>query len=199
VSTLIVTAHPDPDSRTRRAAVRLEALLGAEVAGVAHLTDEGFDPRFTSADLDAYRGLTTPGPDVVAEQQRLDGVTDLVLVFPVYWWSMPALLKGWVDRVFVAGWAFHVDEEEAIVPDLQRLTAHLLPVSGTSAGSFSRHGYTQSFETQVLAGIVDYCGMQRGVTAFVHDSETPDEAAAGQAVEAAVAAVAAGVTGHPAR
>ena len=197
--TLIVTAHADPHSRTRRAADRLHALLGEEATSVAHLADEGFDPRFTAADLDAYRGVGTPGADVLAEQQRLDGVTDLVLVFPVYWWSMPALLKGWVDRVFIAGWAFHVDGTGKIVPDLQRLTAHLLPVSGTSAGSFARHGYTQSFDTQVLAGIVDYCGMQRGATAFVHDSETPDEAAAEQAVAAAVSAVAAAVTGRRAR
>ena len=198
MSTLIVTAHPDPLSRTRRAADRLHALLGEAGTSVAHLADEGFDPRFTPTDLDAYRGRGAHPHDVVAEQQRMDGVTDLVLVFPVYWWSMPALLKGWVDRVFVAGWAFDVGEDGRIVPGLQRLTAHLLPVSGTTAGSFARHGYTQSFDTQVLAGIVDYCGMQRGVTAFVHDSETTDQAAAEEEVAQAVSAIAAAITGRSA-
>ncbi|MCZ2828098.1 NAD(P)H-dependent oxidoreductase [Modestobacter sp. VKM Ac-2986] len=197
--TLIVTAHADPLSRTRCAADRLHTLLGEEVTAVAHLTDEGFDPRFTPADLDAYRGRGALAPDVVTEQRRMDDVTDLVLVFPVYWWSMPALLKGWVDRVFVAGWAFDVDDGGRIVPRLQRLRAHLVPVSGTTAGSFARHGYTQSFDTQVLSGIVDYCGMRRGVTAFVHDSETTDQAAADRAVEDAVSAVAAAITAGPAR
>jgi putative NADPH-quinone reductase len=47
----------------------------------------------------------TPPADVLAEQARIDRADALVLVFPIYWWSLPGLLKGWIDRVFVNGWA----------------------------------------------------------------------------------------------
>jgi NAD(P)H dehydrogenase (quinone) len=194
MSTLIVTAHPDPGSLTHRAAERVRELVGAEGTTVAHLAQEGFDPRFTLEDRLAYLGRGRPGADVRAEQERVDGVEHLVLVFPVYWWSMPALLKGWIDRVFVAGWAFGFDADETIVPQLGRLTGHLLPVSGTTREAFARHGYTDSFSTQIERGVLDYCGVRRGATAFVHESESTDRAAVAREVEAAAAAVASAIT-----
>ncbi|WP_197679067.1 NAD(P)H-dependent oxidoreductase [Auraticoccus monumenti] len=118
-----------------------------------------------------------------------------MLVFPVWWWSLPALLKGLVDRVLITGWPFDLDAEECVVPRLQRVTAHLIPVSGTTEASFVRHGYGQAFSTQVEHGILDYCGLTRGVTAFVRDSESGDEEAVGRQVEAAVDRVVAAVSG----
>lgn len=195
MSTLIVTAHPDPHSLTHHAARRLQERLGAEDTVVAHLAQEGFDPRFTMADRRGYQTGTTADPDVLAEQRRIDAATHLVLVFPVWWWSLPALLKGWIDRVFITGWAFDLDAEERVVPRLQRVTAHLLPVSGTTEASFVRHGYAQAFSTQVEHGVLDYCGLTRGVTAFVRDSESGDEEVVGRQVEEAVDRVVAAITG----
>ncbi|WP_424466965.1 NAD(P)H-dependent oxidoreductase [Pseudoclavibacter helvolus] len=193
--TLIVTAHPDQDSLTHAAAQLLrERLEGAGVnVEVAHLAQEGFDPRFSANDRADYKGGSITGSDVVAEQERLDRATDVVLVLPVFWWSMPALLKGWIDRVFITGWAFELGEDERVLPKLGGLTAHLLPVSGFSEASFARHGYAESFSTQIEHGIFDYCGMPRGAKALIHESEDPD--AAGPALEAAVEQVAAAVTG----
>lgn len=160
---------------------------------VADLAAEGFDPRFTLADRHTYRVGGDYAPDVHAEQLRLDQVTDLVLVFPVYWWSMPALLKGWLDRVFVNGWAFGLDAHGGIVRKLDRLTTHLVPVAGDDAGVYERHGYEQALRTQIEHGIIDFCGSRRGVTVFVHDSERDDAEARKQAVEEAVVAVAAAI------
>lgn len=201
MTALIVTAHPDPDSLTHHVARRLEAALGAAdgpggadghgASGVttAHLAQEGFDPVFGMADRGAYAGDSPAPADVVAEQARLDRADHVVLVFPVWWWSMPALLKGWIDRTFIAGWAFGIDDDGRIEKRLQRLTVHLVPVSGTSRESFARHGYLASFETQVGHGILDYCGARRGATAFVHDSESGDRDTVGAEVEQAVAEV----------
>ncbi|RIJ53407.1 flavodoxin family protein [Clavibacter lycopersici] len=195
MTALIVTAHPDPGSLTHHVARRLVTALGADRAEVAHLAQEGFDPVFGMADRRAYAGDAPAPADVLAEQARIDAVDHVVLVFPVWWWSMPALLKGWIDRTFIAGWAFGVDDDGRIEKRLQRLTVHLVPVSGTSRASFARHGYLQAFETQVGHGILDYCGARRGATAFVHDSESGDREAVGAEVERAVAAVVAAFGG----
>ncbi len=196
MSTLIVTAHPDPDSLTLAVAHRIEAALDAAGAGpvtVADLAAEGFDPRFTAADRHTYRTGTDPAPDVAAEQARLDGADHLVLVFPVWWWSVPALVKGWLDRVFVNGWAFGVGEDGRIDRRLGRLTVHLVPIAGDDAGVYERHGYEQALRTQLEHGVVDFCGAVRGATAFVHESEHEDPAVRERAVAAAVERVVAAV------
>lgn len=164
---------------------------GVEVE-VAHLAQEGFDPRFSAKDRTDYKGGTIMGVDVLAEQARLDRATDVVLVFPVFWWSMPALLKGWIDRVFITGWAFELGDDERVLPKLRHLTAHLLPVSGFSEASFARHGYEESFSTQIEHGIFDYCGMPRGAKSFIRESE--DAKAAKTGLDAAVKQVVAAVT-----
>ncbi|PYY56325.1 flavodoxin family protein [Curtobacterium sp. MCSS17_011] len=184
--TLIVTAHPDPDSLTHHVADRLRAALPEGTVETADLAAEGFDPRFTLADRHTYRTGTDAPPEVVAEQQRIDRATDLVLVFPVWWWSMPALLKGWVDRVFVNGWAFDVEPEGGMRRNLGRLTVHLVPIAGDDAGVYERHGYAEALRTQIEHGIVEFCDARLGATLFVHDSETEDGEARERAVAAAV-------------
>jgi len=198
MTTLIVTAHPDTDSLTHRAAQRLHELLEPDASRhgtvrLAHLAQEGFDPRFTAADRQTYLTRSAPDPAVAVEQRRFEDVDHVVLVFPVYWWSMPALLKGWIDRVFIAGWAFDFDDDDRLVPLLGRLTAHLLPISGTSPDAFARHGYLESLTTQIGHGVIDYCGMRRGTTAFVYDSESGSRDEAAAAVESAVGEVAAAI------
>ncbi len=187
--TLIVTTHPDGDSLTRHLADRLAEALAHDAVEVADLAAEGFDPRYLLSDRHTYRVGGDYTPDVAREQDRLDRATDLVLVFPVYWWSMPALLKGWFDRVFVNGWAFGVDADGGIVRKLDRLRIHVVPVAGDDAGVYDRHGYEQAMRTQIEHGIVDFCGARRGVTAYVHDSERDDAEGRARAVEDAVAAV----------
>ncbi|ROQ64390.1 NAD(P)H dehydrogenase (quinone) [Rathayibacter sp. PhB152] len=194
MTALIVAAHPDRDSFTLALARRLaEELPPAELADLAA---EGFDPRFSAADRHSYRVAGEYPADVASEQRRLDAAEHLVLVFPVYWWSMPALLKGWIDRVFVNGWAFEIDPADGMRRKLGRLTVHLVPIAGDSAGVYERHGYEQSLRTQIEHGVVDYCGAVRGTTAFVHDSEQEDAAARAASVDRAVAAVVAAVRGR---
>jgi NAD(P)H dehydrogenase (quinone) len=195
VKTLIVTAHPDQDSLTAGVARQVRTAVQPGDVELADLALEGFDPRFGTADRDAYRGDGDVPADVRQQQRRLDDVDHLVLVFPVYWWSMPALLKGWIDRVFINGWAFDIDPAGETRRNLGRLTVHLLPVAGDAAGTYERHGYEQALRTQIEHGIVDYCGAKRGATAFVHESEQADADARRGLVDDAVARVARAVVG----
>ncbi len=104
---LIVTAHPESGSLTHAIAKRIgEAITATDAANTvihADLMAEGFDPRFNPQDQALFRGTGAVPADVAAEQARLDATDTLVLVYPLYWWSFPALLKGWIDRVFTQG------------------------------------------------------------------------------------------------
>jgi NAD(P)H dehydrogenase (quinone) len=52
----------------------------------------------------------TLSQDIVAEQAKIAWADTLVLQFPLWWYGMPAILKGWFDRVFVKGFAFGVTD-----------------------------------------------------------------------------------------
>lgn len=171
---LIVIAHPDPDSLTHHVTKELQSAFADQGVSseVADLAAEDFDPRFTQEDRSSYQQVTRMPADVVAEQERIDRADHLVLVFPVYWWSMPALLKGWIDRVFVSGWAFEQLEGGSLQPKLGRLSMHLVPIAGSDASSYERHGYRASISTQIEHGVMDFCGARRGSATYLYDSET---------------------------
>lgn len=158
---LIVVAHPDPASLTHAVARQVAEGISAVDAGhtfeVADLAAEGFDPRFTQPDVALAMGKGEPLPEVAAEHARLERADALVLVYPVYWWSFPGLLKGWIDRVFTQGWAYE-DADGKLVKKLQRLNVHLVALGGANQRTYARHGYFGAMKTQIDHGIFGYCG-----------------------------------------
>lgn len=174
---LVVVAHPDPSSLTHG----LAAALGDEIARsghtfeVADLTREGFDPRFTLADRGVHH-RTGPAPaDVVAEQARIERADAVVLVYPVFWWSMPAILKGWIDRVFSNGWAFDDGPGGVgLVRKLGHLHVHLVAVAGSDEPAYLRHGYQDAMRTQIDHGVFGYCGAAVSTSRILFDAELGD-------------------------
>ncbi|MBB4088159.1 NAD(P)H-dependent oxidoreductase [Sphingomonas carotinifaciens] len=157
---LLVMAHPAGPSLTCSVA---SAILDAGTAlghsvELVDLVAEGFDPVFGPADHAAFTAAGPTPPDVRREQQRIDRADHLVLVHPVYWWSMPAVLKGWIDRVFVSGWAFEENADGRIVKKLGRLNVHLIALAGASAATYAKHGYRDAMRAQIDHGIFDFCG-----------------------------------------
>jgi NAD(P)H dehydrogenase (quinone) len=123
---LLVTAHPLSASLTAAlASVARDALVRAgHTVLESHLYEMGWDAVLREEQFagpvggtesigdrsaSAYRSGTLPS-DVVAEQEKL-GRADLVIFhFPLWWYGMPAIMKGWFDRVFVKGYAFGVKD-----------------------------------------------------------------------------------------
>ncbi|HDS1532720.1 TPA: NAD(P)H-dependent oxidoreductase [Stenotrophomonas maltophilia] len=173
---LIVTAHPEPGSLTHAIALRIGEAIAASDAGntVAHadLMAEGFDPRFTAQDQALFRGAGVVPADVAAEHARLDATDTLVLVYPLYWWSFPALLKGWIDRVFTQGWAYQDGADGKVQKKLQRLRVHLVGVGGAGAEMIERRGYGAAMKTQIDMGIFDYCGARMLSSQLLLDADS---------------------------
>ena len=171
---LIVVAHHDPQSLTHSLAAQVAAGLSASghTFEIADLAAEGFDPRYNAADQRVHRTCAEPPADVVAEQARIDRADALVLVFPIYWWSLPGLLKGWIDRVFVNGWAIDYGPDTPVVKKLRHLQVHLLALGAADQSAFERHGYAKAMHTQIDYGIFDYCGAQVLTSALLLESES---------------------------
>lgn len=97
---LWVLAHPRSASlngHLRDVGVAALRAGGWEVVE-SDLYRDGFDPVL----------VTEGGADVRSEQDKLREADLLVLQFPLWWYSMPAILKGWVDKVFESGFAYDV-------------------------------------------------------------------------------------------
>lgn len=103
---LIVLAHPDPAGfgpALARAARAAAEGAGHEVA-LLDLNAEGFDPVLRGPEL---RG--PPGPDLARHTAALARAEALLLVFPLWWSGPPAILKGWLDRLWREGVAYTTD------------------------------------------------------------------------------------------
>jgi NAD(P)H dehydrogenase (quinone) len=174
--TLIVVAHPNPKSLSHGVAMHVAEGVSLSNAGnsfeIADLAAEAFDPRFTATDIAVHLKEAPPAADVVAEQARLDRADALVLVYPVYWWSMPGLLKGWIDRVFTNGWAYDYSPDVGVVKKLCRLQVHLVAIGGADLRTYARHGYFGAMKTQIDHGIFDYCGARVMTSELLLESET---------------------------
>lgn len=109
---LVVFAHPDPDSFS--AALCAAAVKGLRAAGhhvdLIDLYAEDFDPRLSHDERVAYESPTPMlSAQVVRYAELVREAQGLVFVYPTWWWGMPAILKGWLDRVLVPGVSFVLD------------------------------------------------------------------------------------------
>ena len=92
------------------------ALLAAVTRGLVangHSIDlidlhaDGFNPVTSASDLAAWRQKMTHDPLAANYQQRLIAADHIIFIFPIWWESMPALTKGFIDKVFVKGILFY--------------------------------------------------------------------------------------------
>lgn len=128
---LYVYVHPDERSFNRqlfdagRAALeRTHEVVTSDLYAMA------FDPALTRADLGDFAHQNDPfltrwsrayadgqlPEDVRLEQRKLLDAELIVLQFPLWWYSVPAMLKGWFDRVFASGFGFDVIDPETGLP-----------------------------------------------------------------------------------
>ncbi|MEM6758201.1 MAG: NAD(P)H-dependent oxidoreductase [Pseudomonadota bacterium] len=119
---LVLAAHPVPDSfnaALHSQVVRTLRGRGWEVDD-CDLYAERFDPVMSEADRRGYHDVPDNIAPVKAYVDRLQAADALVLVFPVWNFGYPAILKGFLDRVFLPGVSFRLDEGK-VVPNLTRI------------------------------------------------------------------------------
>lgn len=183
---LLVFAHPEPASfcgALRDVATGTLTGLGHEVV-VSDLYRQGFDPAGGARDF--LHGSSTPfvyqeeqrhaaregtfAPDIAAEASRLLACDLLMLNFPFWWYGPPAILKGWIDRVLAAGFAY--DRGRAYETGALAGRAGLLTVTTGSPPERYSTGGAAPFATmeQLLLplqeGLFRYVGM-KAVEPFV--------------------------------
>ena len=119
---LVLYAHPNPESY----GAALHRTVVSALEGAGHVVDdcdlyaEGFDPVLTYDERMAYHDVPGNRAPVADYVRRLEHAEALVLVFPVWNFGFPAILKGFLDRVFLPGVSFRI-ENGLVQPNLTHL------------------------------------------------------------------------------
>jgi NAD(P)H dehydrogenase (quinone) len=80
---------------------------------VRDLYGDNFQPVLTTNDFEALQSGNLPA-DIEREQQNITDANYIWVVFPVWWTNMPAILKGYIDRVFLNGFAYTMKGDQPI-------------------------------------------------------------------------------------
>ncbi|MGR3515428.1 MAG: NAD(P)H-dependent oxidoreductase [Paracoccaceae bacterium] len=123
---LVVYCHPKEGSFTSAIRDLVVAKLenaGAEIR-VIDLYKKGFSPALTAHELDVYEDATQNTKPVAEDVEALKWCDTLIFVYPTWWYGLPAMLKGWLDRVMLPEVAFLMPspERKTIARGLDHIT-----------------------------------------------------------------------------
>ena len=162
---LIINGHPDKESLCFDLALSYKK--GADLAGadckLVNLIDLEFNPILTYG----YRKISELEPDLVKMQQEILATDHLVLVYPNWWSTVPALLKGFIDRVFVPGFAFKYRKNSPFWDKLLKgKTARLIVTMDTPKWYYWLINKNAGHNAMKI-GVLEFCGIKPvKITAF---------------------------------
>ncbi|MEO5356664.1 MAG: NAD(P)H-dependent oxidoreductase [Nitrospirae bacterium YQR-1] len=155
---LLVYSHPNPGSFNHA----IKETLSSELSASGHdvktrdLYSIGFDPVLRSTDfLLAAQGKVAD--DVKLEQDFIVWSDVVIFIHPVWWASLPAILKGYIDRVFNYGFAYMIDEK-GVRGLLKGKKALILSTTGADDKTYAATGMFKSITQTVDDGIFAFCG-----------------------------------------
>lgn len=178
MNVLIVHAHPEPlsfNGAMKDLAVETLTAQGHAVQ-VSDLYAMGWNPVAGPDDIDAPPSQTdrfslareqtvamengTIAADIAAEQAKLTRADFVIFQFPVWWFGMPAILKGWADRVFARGYAY-LPGRKYDTGMFKGKLAMIAATTGTSADTYAPDGIDGDILTvlwPVHNGLLRYTG-----------------------------------------
>ncbi|NOV01750.1 NAD(P)H-dependent oxidoreductase [Paenibacillus planticolens] len=169
---LIVYAHPSKVSFNH--AILQTAIEGLQQKGhdvrVRDLYEIGFEPALKSSEI--IGGI---GEDVLEEQAYLKWADVITFIYPIWWTGMPAIMKGYIERVFSYGFAYkYVNGVQMGL--LKGKKVVILNTQGKSLAEYEASGMQQALRLTSDKGIFEYCGFEVLYHIFFESVPGSDEA-----------------------
>ncbi|MGL6125806.1 NAD(P)H-dependent oxidoreductase [Chryseobacterium artocarpi] len=177
---LIIYAHPNQDSLNAQVKQCIEEILKQyehEVA-VRDLYQLEFDPILSIEDMKGQRnGIVNKL--IEKEQEYISWADVVTFIYPIWWTGMPAIMKGYIDRVFSYGFAYRYDQgiQKGLLTGKHAI---ILNTHGKSHEEYSAIGMDKALLLTSDKGIYTYCGFQIKEHFFFDkaDRATPEAVAA---------------------
>jgi NAD(P)H dehydrogenase (quinone) len=180
---LVLYCHPDPASFT--AAVRDTVLARLDAAGaeirLRDLYREGFEAPLGLREWRDYADAAADRASVARDIADLGWCDTLIFVYPTWWYGLPAVLKGWLDRVLLPGVAFEMPQGagETIRPGLTHV-ARLAVFTTCGASRWLTWVVGAPGRRTILRGVRLLCALRCRTSFVAHylmDSSTPESRA----------------------
>ncbi len=157
---LIVYAHPNPKSFNHAIleTISKELRKKKKEFTVRDLYRIGFNPVLSTKDLLAIQNGAAP-KDIKKEQNYISKADTLIFIFPIWWSAMPAILKGYIDRVFSLGFAYDITED-AVVGLLKGKKVFLVSTTGASKQDNESMGAFKMMNMSMDMAIFQFSGMK---------------------------------------
>jgi len=157
---LIVFTHPNSNSFNNALLENISKGLvqsGHEIK-VKNLYEEGFNPILDSDDLSDLHNGNIP-ERIAKEQKELLWAEGLVFIYPLWWFTPPAMLKGWFDVVLSNGVAFEYSDQGARGL-LKHKKALVLITAGASKDYFKDNDSLEISYRPLTDGTLGFCGVK---------------------------------------
>lgn len=166
MNVLTVVSHPRTNSLTFAVANRF--VQGLHDAGhkteVLDLHRSGFDPVLWEADEPDYvTNDKVYSPEVETEIERMKKYDGLAYIFPIWWYGMPAMLKGYIDRVWNNGFAYGSNS-------LHHRQVLWLGLAGAPREHFEKRHYDKMMARQLNVGMAGYAGIANSKLQIFYDT-----------------------------
>ncbi|GMX66229.1 hypothetical protein Elgi_55010 [Paenibacillus elgii] len=163
---LTVVSHPRVNSLTFSVADRF--LQGLAEAGheteMLDLHRSGFNPVLWEADEpDWSSDRKIYSPEVEAEIERMKKYDALAYIFPIWWFNLPAMLKGYIDRVWNNGFAYGSNK-------LHHKQVLWLGLAAAPKELFEKRQYDKMLSQHLNIGIANYCGISNSQVEILYDT-----------------------------
>ncbi len=157
---LIILANPKKESFSASIAAQIKnsaESLGNNVV-IRDLYKIGFNPVLSEADMLAYAKSEYP-EDVATEHEHIKWADVISFVFPIWWQSPPAMLKGYFDRIFSNGFAFRDRPDGSSEPLLNGKKALLFSTLGAGIDIYEKFGLKNAIKLLFADGTMGFCGI----------------------------------------
>jgi NAD(P)H dehydrogenase (quinone) len=180
---LVVYCHPVPESfcaALRDAALDAIAAKGCQ-ARIVDLYAEEFDPVMRCDERLAYNDQAPCDPALQAHIDHLRWAEAIVFVYPTWWYGLPAMLKGWLDRVWATDVAFKLPNGKGKITPLMTNISKIAVVTTCGAPRWWSHLIGHPGKKTILRGIRALCARRCRTMFLAHylmDASTPQSRAA---------------------
>lgn len=155
---LIINGHPDKESLCSQLAQGYMdgAMESGAECSLYNISDLNFSPNLSLG----YRKRTELEPDLVTIQSEISNADHLVIVYPIWWATFPALLKGLIDRVFLPGFAFKYRENSLLWDKLLVGKSARLIVTMDSPRWYYSLFLKNAGIRALKTGVLEFCGVK---------------------------------------
>ncbi|PWJ44750.1 NAD(P)H-dependent oxidoreductase [Sediminitomix flava] len=155
---LIINGHPDKQSYNRALAEAYQkgAEEGKANIDLINLGELDFDPILRYG----YRQRVDLEPDLLDAIEKLKKADHLVWVFPMWWYSTPAILKGFIDRTFLPGITYELVEGKPLPKKLLKGKTARMIVTADSPKWYEKLFMGSPLINQFKKGTLEFCGVK---------------------------------------